>query len=697
MLKNRVFIHIIGIVCCGVLLLSGLSVQAIVQHRLPVADDIGGDLTDIKARGHLRILVPANLGGRYLSREGSPVETQQEIATTFAESLGLKPILIPVRHFKDMIPSLMKGHGDIIVANLTVTNKRKKQISFAVPLTQVHEQVLVRADQEGISKKRDLASYRVMADPNASFWQSLQTLKKRYSSIKLLARPKNILDEDELDLLVAGKTDAIVRDSNIASMYLGYRDDIKVAFDLGKSQDIAWGVRKDAPLLRAALNEYLLLEYLSNDKTEISKGDLDDIKKRKVLRLLVPNNAASYYLYRGKLMGFEYELAKAFAKKMKVRLEVIVPDNHNELIDLLLEGRGDIATGFLEPQESIKQRGISFSQPYHSAARQLIVHESDPLECLQKLNGRTITVRQSSAYWQTLQALQAEGFDFKLEAASENLETEELIDQVGTKQIDITVADGHLLDIERAKNINVQAALSLGEKRDHAVAVRQNNPQLLAALNDFIKKHRNGTLYNILYKKYFKNKRTIRHHAKNRAKTLTIGQLSPYDKWVKRYSERYNFDWRLITAQMYQESRFNPAAKSSAGALGLMQVMPRTAKFMGFKDVVAPSNGIHAGVKYMNWVRQRFTQNLILSERLWFTLASYNAGHGHVDDARRLAKQKGWDSNRWFDHTERAILLLSKRKYARKARYGYVRGRETSQYVRNIEQLFKAYVSLVSE
>jgi membrane-bound lytic murein transglycosylase F len=234
----------------------------------------------------------------------------------------------------------------------------------------------------------------------------------------------------------------------------------------------------------------------------------------------------------------------------------------------------------------------------------------------------------------------------------------------------------------------------MSEDRPHAVAVRADNPKLLAALNGFIRKEYRGLVYNVLYKKYFTSRRQVRDLASGRPRAGGDNGLSPYDEVIRTLAERYNFDWRLIVAQMFQESRFDPKAESFAGAQGLMQVLPRTARFMGFEKIKKPEEGIHAGVKYLDWVRNRFEPELPVNERMWFTLAAYNAGHGHVQDARRLARQKGWDGDRWFDNVERAMLLLSKKKYARKARYGYVRGTEPVGYVRNIRELYRAYIAL---
>ena len=213
-----------------------------------------------------------------------------------------------------------------------------------------------------------------------------------------------------------------------------------------------------------------------------------------------------------------------------------------------------------------------------------------------------------------------------------------------------------------------------------------------AQLDAFIKSVYRSEFYNVLYAKYFKSKPSVLKLSKGRVIDPEKGSISPFDKTVQKYSEQYGFDWRLITAQMYQESGFDPKAKSYSGASGLMQIMPRTARSLGFKDVSKPANGIKAGVKYMDWLRDRFNGDFSVADRLWFSLASYNAGAGHVHDARRLAKQMGLDPNKWFANTESAMLMMSQKEYTSKARYGFVNGKEPVNYVREIKQRFEAYV-----
>lgn len=654
------------------------------------------DFEQIRQRGRLRIVVPANVGGgRYLPRQGSPVSQQYEIAEAFARFHGLVPEPVIAESFADMIPLLVDGKADIVVGNLTVTDRRRQKIAFSIPLDHVREKVLVRKGDDSIAAVKDLDHKRVMVSPSSTFWESLSWLKdNKYKSMQLIPRPRGMLDEEELDLLADGEIDATVRDSNIVNMYSSYRDDFQVATNFSSQRDIAWGVRKDAPELLHALNEYLQLEYLVQDPNALHTEDFDEIRQRKVLRVLLRNNAYSYFLYKGELLGFEYEMARAFAREHGLRLEVVVPPSHRELLTWLVEGRADLAIGFLVPTESRKALGIAFSDPYNHEAQHVVVHKDDQLENMNGLDGRSFHVRRSSAYWETLQNLKQQGYGFELHASAEDVETEQIIYEVGEKRIDTTLADAHILDIELAKGTPVRSAFAVGEEQPQAVAMRKNNPQLVAAINAFIQKNLGTEFYNVLYNKYFKSRKSIKRLARGRIDSLEGDTLSPWDAVLQKLASQYGFDWRLVTAQMYQESKFDPEARSFAGARGLMQLLPRTAKSVGVTDIDDPKKNIEAGIKYLDWLRDRFDNDMPLSAKTWFILASYNAGYGHVSDAQRLARKQGWDDNRWFDHTEKAMLLLSQKKYYEKARYGYVDGKEPVNYVRNIRNRFEAYTNL---
>jgi membrane-bound lytic murein transglycosylase F len=663
---------------------------------LEAAAEFNGDFIDILQQGKLRILLTRDYSkASYLPRLGSPLAEQQRIAEEFALSHGLIPELVLVDNFAKLLPALVAGKGDIAISNLTINPHRLETMSFSVPLAHVYEQLVVAKDNQSIQRVRDLNGKSVMVNRDSTFWHSLNWLKQnRYPEIEILEIPDGMQTEELLDYLVAGKIDATILDSNLMDIYLTYRDDLRVASNFSSQRAIGWGVRKNAPQLVSEINRFLQLEHMVEDRGQLYLGDFDAIKKRRVLRVLLRNNASSYFLYRGELMGFEFQLAREFADYHGLRLEVVVPPSHRELTTWLLEGKADIAMGFIEPDRQQRRLGVAFSEPYHYARQHIVVQKNDLASSLAELDHRTIFVRHHSSYWERLSRLQEEGAGFSLRATGDKVETEQLIQMVSRGKYKATMADEHLLDIELAKAVPVRSAYASADLVPHAIALRKRNPQLKQALNAFIKRIYKSEFYNLTYFKYFKNRRSVQRLARGRVVDALKGQISPYDTLVRKYSDRYGFDWRLVTAQMYQESKFNPKAKSHVGAHGLMQLMPRTAKAMGVKNTSDPANSIKGGIKYLDWLRDRFDAKLPIPERLWFTLAAYNAGAGHVQDARRLAEQLGYDPDRWFGHTEEAMLLLSKKQYSRKARYGYVNGKEPVNYVRDIRQRFEAYLDL---
>lgn len=175
----------------------------------------------------------------------------------------------------------------------------------------------------------------------------------------------------------------------------------------------------------------------------------------------------------------------------------------------------------------------------------------------------------------------------------------------------------------------------------------------------------------------------------------TAVRLSPFDDVIRASARRYGLDWRLVAAQMYQESRFDPEARSWVGAVGLLQVMPRTGAELGFSNLADPDENIQAGTRYFAQLLERFESDLPVQQRVRFALAAYNAGLDHVLDARLLAKQKGWDPNRWFRNVEKAMLLLEQARWYRTVRRGYCRGSEPVAYVSHIQTTYDAYARLM--
>lgn len=433
----------------------------------------------------------------------------------------------------------------------------------------------------------------------------------------------------------------------------------------------------------------LMERALTAHRDEPSTGDLPEIKKRGSLRVLLRNNATSYFLYKGIQQGFDYELLKEFAKQQHLRIDTVVPDEASELIPALLDGRADlIATGMSVTPE--RQARVSFTRPTRSVDEVLVQPAgARPITDPAQLAGTRIHVRKSSSYRATLEPLAA-AHGFTLVDAPEDVETEALIAAVARGEIPLTVADSTIAATEIAARGGAAATLVLKKGVPVALATRPDNPQLQAALDAFLKSHA-GTVRR-LEKKYF-----ARPHPRSTAQrdVRATGTISPFDSLIRKYSARYGIDWRLMAAQAYQESFFDPQAESWCGAQGLFQVMPKTGRALGFTDLRTPDKNVHAGIKYMAQLIAGFEPELPFKHRVRFALAAYNAGPHHVADARLLAKEMGLDPNKWFGHVEKAMLRLEDPKVARRMPHGFCRGSEPVKYVSDIQSRYDNWVSVV--
>jgi membrane-bound lytic murein transglycosylase F len=621
-----------------------------------------------------------------LPRSGATSLFHVDLLTEFARQHNLRIQWHKVDNLNQMFEQLAQFKADIIPRHLSITDKRQSRMTFTLPLAQ-DEEVLI--GKKGLSPPDSKSVITVSVPEHTAY---IDTLKKHFPQWQI-ATLKGLLNwEDTADALSEGEIQYSVLDNHAAEQLTAYRDDVVPLMTLPETRQLAWAVTKNNHSLADKLNEFIAAHHVEQSPQASRKLDLNQIKKRKQpLRMITRNSPETYFLWRGELAGFEYELMREFAKRHKVRLEVVVADSYEQMKQLLQQGKGDvIAAGLSRTPE--RQKELQFSFRYNRVSEQLVSHQGSPvINGLEDLKDRTITVRKSSAFWQTAQTL-AKEYGAKVLPAEEDMPTELLIAQVANKSIDLTIADSNLIGIEQRFRDNLHVSMTLQEKVPYAWALRKHNPQLLNALNAFIKKEYRGTFYNVVKTRYFGNKKRQKNYRENRIQADSA--LSPYDNLVKGIAREHQFDWRLITSQMFQESRFNPKAKSSAGALGLMQILPRTGKELGYDNLTNPEESIKAGIKYLDWTRDRFSDDIPVQQRLFFALAAYNAGYGHVKDAQRLAKKMNLKPDVWFDHVEKAMLLLQKPKYYKKARFGYCRGSEPVNYVRNIQQRYLGYLDM---
>jgi membrane-bound lytic murein transglycosylase F len=269
---------------------------------------------------------------------------------------------------------------------------------------------------------------------------------------------------------------------------------------------------------------------------------------------------------------------------------------------------------------------------------------------------------------------------------------------VAEGEIKYTVADDNLASIYASYYpiLDIDVPISFSQKL--AWAVRKNTPQLEAELNDWLRAFKKETVYYIIYNKYFKNERGFRNRERSDYMSLNKNQISKYDDLIKTYAKEINWDWRLLAALIYQESRFNPKADSWAGANGLMQLMPVTAKRLGVENRIDPDENIEGGTKFLQILWDRFEEVEDSTQRIKFVMAAYNCGYSHVVDAQNLAKEENVNPYVWDENVEEVILKLSYRKYYTNpvVKYGYVRGSETYNYVKDIFESYEHYKQFIN-
>jgi len=660
------------------------------EHRV-------ADLKEIRWRRELRVLLPnMRTALSYPPDVASSHEYEIELVKRFAEKHYLELDWIHVDSWDDLIPGLLEGKGDLIAANITITDSRKSKVAFTVPIDTVREKLVVRVGDE-IRTPADLIGREVAVRERSSFWDLLKKFRKQHAGIELRLLPEHIPAYAILSGVSSGEFDIAAVDISQLEAQSDQWPDLKIVDGLTRDSIIAWGVNPQAVELLEALNSFLGREQLKKQSQAVYKDDLPGIKNRQVLRVLTRNNAATYFVWRGQFLGFEYELMKRFADRHGLHLEMIVPNRWGDLIPTLKAGGGDLIAASMTITDERKKQGVAFTRPYNQVTEELVARaDVAAFESADDLEGHTVVVRRSSSYWTTLEKLRDQGIDFRLEAAPDSMETEEIIARVASGEYDLTVADSHILSVELIWRSDIKPVLTLNGPVSHGWAVREGDEQLLAALNAFLEKEYKARFYNLVYNKYFQNSNRILDHVASHQEYSEKGNISPYDAEVQKYAEQYGFDWALIVAQMYQESRFDPKAESWAGAQGLMQILPTTGDLFGVQDLHAVDTSIKTGVRYLAWLHERFEPELTVQDRMWFTLAAYNAGLGHVRDARSLARKMGWNPDHWFNNVERAMLLLSRRSFYQLATHGYARGKETVDYVRQIRDRYNAYIRLAS-
>jgi membrane-bound lytic murein transglycosylase MltF len=427
------------------------------------------------------------------------------------------------------------------------------------------------------------------------------------------------------------------------------------------------------------------------------RGDFEQIVERGYVRALVPPSRTHYFLDGATQRGLSYEGLREFETYLNRRLErsirtvkvLIIPVHRDELLPALERGLGDLAAANLTVTPERLER-VDFAAPFADDVREVpVTGPAGPtLRTVDDLAGAEVHVRRSSSFWGSLEVLNtafsARGLEpVRLEPAEEFLETEDLLELVNAGVLPATVADEHIARFwgDVLDNLTVHAELPIREGRSIAWAVRKDAPGLTEVVSEFAGGHRVGTLMtNVLLNRYLRDNAWVRNPLADEDRRRFEATVEMF----RTYGERYEFDHLMLMALAYQESRLDQATRSRAGAIGVMQIKPETAADpqVGITGIDRLENNIHAGTKYLDFLRRRYFADPEIPklDRYLLVFAAYNAGPARVASLRAEAAESGLDPNRWSGNVE----VVAARRI----------GRETVQYVANIAKYYIAYARL---
>ncbi len=443
----------------------------------------------------------------------------------------------------------------------------------------------------------------------------------------------------------------------------------------------------------------------SLSKVKDSSRDLAQILATGKIVAVTDFTSTNYFIYKGEPMGYQYEMLVELASDLGVKLELIAENNPEESLKMLKRGEVDIIANNLLGIDG-DSKGFHFTASYGQTHQVLIQRKkfskrgevSDRLIRNQNvLAKKTVYVKAKSAAAIVLQNLIAENKIPIIIKEDSDDKAESLIDLVSSGKIDYAICDEAIAKVEATIYSNIDIETQVGPSQNLTWSVGEKSPDLLSKVNVWLQAFSRSDEYINIYNKYFENpymaiiKKSDYFYSIN-------GKLSAFDEQIKSESSQINWDWRLVASLIYQESKFNPYVKSESGAYGLMQFMPVTADHFGIDREASPSVQLKTGVRYLRML-EKYMEDLKIpeKERLKFVLAAYNAGYGHILDARGLARKYGKDPNVWDNNV--GFFIQNKVEFYNDTvvRYGYLRGAETYRFVSEILYRYDRYKNIIKK
>ncbi|MFT4560769.1 MAG: membrane-bound lytic murein transglycosylase F [Gammaproteobacteria bacterium] len=607
-----------------------------------------------------------------VQRDSSDIKMLRDFAA--ANKLEIK--WVEVFRATEALAMLRSGAADLSISALPIDIERDGHILASEPIGLRRHRVIGRNDAV-VENPLELANMSLAVKLSSPIWPYLDRLRAVVPNLRLEVLPDAINQTDALDMLSNGVYDAAVVTVEVGERPVAAYPQLKFLFDLTGSEPVYWYAHRSNAQLMTALNGFIRRFHTAYHKPNHGIRTFEDIQKSGVLRVITRLDESNYFLHRGRPAGFELGFARRFANKFGLRLDVLVGRSDSEVLDWLRDGAGDIITTRINARAVHGNKTYSMSREYRHDPSVLVTRSDSPIQDSSDLFGKSIAGYEGSTNLIALDDF-VDGVARAIPIQA-SVSMAKVLERLEARDIDAFVIDARHVSTVLRTHDNLVAGMSIPNAYRYRWTLRSEDQPLIAAADDFIHSEYRDATYNTLERRYVRTKKLP---------ARVFGTISPFDDLLRTYAEKYSFDWRLIAAQMFQESQFDPSAISNAGAIGLMQLMPATANALGVAHPDRPEAAIHAGVRYLDRLRNQFDDHIPMDERTWLALAAYNIGYDRVRRARNLARTSGLNPDKWFGNVEVAMREMS-RAFA--VARGGCRCGQAVVYVRSIRSLYNAY------
>lgn len=637
------------------------------------------DLPEILKRGELRVIVRPGFD-RWGSPLGEEGVDEGEFLEAFARRLGLEIKWVRARRHDEVLSLLKMGRGDLALRRFSPESLVSEDGVMASATIDWVEDVFIATEDGPIVAAGDLEGTRV--DLPASMMSGLSAMIPE--GVEVDALPEDLPLETILERVAAGRYALTIADSGLLDLMRRNGIQLRRVQVESHRRKLVWALRRSSHQLKRALADFIFAEKMLSDRDSKPEcRSYEEIRKSRVLRVVMKNSPVTVSVEKGGLTGFEYDLVTLFAKDLGLRVQPVIPPRSEDALRWMEAGHGDLAC-IHEPVPIEGAGGLLVSRSYRNVDLVSVVADrSREPGFVEDLAG--LPVAASPAAAQYCRAIPLDpSIDVDLVRGRDSLSS---LSEVMRGKFYAAVVDSDTARIELSRRSGLKrGAVVLSGLPLRWLANREGR-DLMARADRFLRRARKDGRLRQLEQRYFGSSS---RRLSWRLPDIPEGDLSPFDENLRWAGRKYGIDWRLLASLMYEESRFDPDARGPGGSAGLFQFMPTTWRELGVEDPFNPGESIEAGARYLSSLAELFP-NLELFDRMAMAIASYNVGPRHVFDARALARQMGLDSDRWQGNVETVLLLLDDPEVARRFPAGVCRCRRAVGYTRRILRRYAAY------